>query len=213
LINEYGRTVSVLLNRWATALATPQFQASHITLDSLTSTLAPAAERSFQRLIQALFREELLDSSTRTYDKHGRCWLPLADRARLCFDYLLPGHMASWQLRGGITTYSDDHPPRKIQFPSELMSLLNNALKPPADAEVLRRLNEELDDSFINDTLCLAFHEQWTLRLQASMDAANNDNLLSWLKDASSINDPTLLLEQWAHSDTHGTPTTRPSLA
>ena len=55
-----------LLERWAEALATPQFLANRITLDALINTLVPAAERSFQRLIQALFREGLLDPNTRT---------------------------------------------------------------------------------------------------------------------------------------------------
>ena len=62
-----------LLERWGEALATPPFQTNHITLDALINTLAPAAERSFQRLIQALFREGLLDPSTRTYDERGQC--------------------------------------------------------------------------------------------------------------------------------------------
>ncbi|CAI8934333.1 D-ornithine---citrate ligase [Pseudomonas sp. IT-P253] len=197
MTNDDSRKPQALLGRWSEALGTPQFRARHITLDSLISTLIPAAERSFQRLIQALLREGLLDASTRTYDEHCRCWLTLPDRTRLCFDHLLPGRMSSWDLRGDITAYGDNHPPRKIQFPSELMTLLNNSLESSADAAVLHRLNEELDDSFVNDTLCLAFHEQWTLQLHASMDAVHRDNLLSWLKDEPGVTNPTSLLEQW----------------
>lgn len=73
----------LLLERWSEALATPQFQANNITLDALINALAPAAERSFQRLIQALFREGLLAPSTRTYDEHGHCWLALPDQSSL----------------------------------------------------------------------------------------------------------------------------------
>ena len=58
---------NALLKRWSEALATAQFQASHISLQALIKTLAPAAERSFQRLIQALFRESLLDPSCLLY--------------------------------------------------------------------------------------------------------------------------------------------------
>ncbi|WP_256346519.1 hypothetical protein [Pseudomonas tolaasii] len=111
-----------LLERWGEALATPQFQANHITLDALIGTLAPAAERSFQRLIQALFREGLLDPGTRTYDEHGRCWLTLPDQTRLRFDYLRPGRMASWELRGEVTLLREDRPEQKIQFPSQLLT-------------------------------------------------------------------------------------------
>ena len=186
-----------LLERWGEALATPPFQTNHITLDALINTLAPAAERSFQRLIQALFREGLLDPSTRTYDERGQCWLVLPDQSRLRFDHLLPGRMASWDLRGRVTLLRDDHPDLNIQFPSQLLTLLNRRLESPADPEVLGRLNTEIDDSFVNDTLCLAFHEQWTLKLHAAMDPMHQSNLLSHLKHDPSVTNPTSTLEQW----------------
>ena len=62
---------------------------------------------------------------------------------------------------------------------------------------MLNRLNVEIDDSFINDTLCLAFHEQWTLKLHASMDPVYQDNLLRHLKNSPSVINPTSVLEQW----------------
>jgi Siderophore synthetase component len=186
-----------LLERWSEALATPQFQANNITLDALISTLVPAAERSFQRLIQALFREGLLDPSTRTYDERGRCWLALPDQNRLRFDHLRPGRMASWDVRGRVTLLRDGHPDLNIQFPSQLLTLLNRSLESPADPEVLGRLNTEIDDSFVNDTLCLAFHEQWTLKLHAAMGPTHQSNLLSYLKHDPSVTNPTSTLEQW----------------
>lgn len=187
----------LLLERWSEALATAQFKANYITLDSLISTLVPAAERSFQRLIQALFRESLLASHTRTYDEHGQCWLTLPDQSRLRFDHLRPGRMASWDLRGEVTLLRDGHPEQKIQFPSQLLTLLNNALESSADLDVLNRLNTEIDDSFVNDTLCLAFHEQWTHTLHASMAPAHQHNLLSHLKNDPGVTNPTSVLEQW----------------
>ena len=186
-----------LLERWAQALATPQFQADPITLDSLVCTLAPAAERSFQRLIQALFREGLLDPGALEYREHGQCSIALPDHGTLCFDHLLPGRMGSWDLRGHVTLCRDDQPAQKIQFPSQLLTLLNSGLESSADPQVLARLNTEIDDSFINDTLCLAFHEQWTLKLHASMDPVHQNNLLSHLKHDPSVGNPTSVLEQW----------------
>ncbi|ROM53444.1 siderophore synthetase [Pseudomonas poae] len=186
-----------LLNRWGEALAAPQFLANRITLDMLINTLAPAAERSFQRLIQALFREGLLDSGALTYDEHGHCRLPLSNHAHLHFEHLRPGRMASWDLRSHVTLCQANLPEQKIQFPSQLLTLLNNALQTPADPQVLSRLNTEIDDSFVNDTLCLAFHDQWSLRLHASMSPAHQDNLLRYLKDEPSVTNPTSVLEQW----------------
>lgn len=186
-----------LLERWGQALATPQFQASHITLDALIRTLAPAAERSFQRLVQALFREGLLDPGTRTYDALGHCWLTLPDQARLCFAHLQPGRMGSWDLRGHVTLWRERQPAHTLQFPSQLLTLLNSNLEASAAAPVLSRLNAELDDSFVNDTLCLAFHQRWTLRLHASMDLAHQSNLLSYFKNDPQVSNPTSMLEQW----------------
>lgn len=186
-----------LLERWGEALATPQLQANHINRGSLISTLAPAAERSFQRLIQALFREGLLDPGTLTYDERGHCWLALPDQTRLRFDHLRAGRMASWDLRGRVSLVGDGQPEVNIQFPSQLLTLLNHSLETCADPQVLTRLNAEIDDSFVNDTLCLAFHEQWTRRLYAAMDPMHQNNLLSYLKDDPSVTNPTCVLEQW----------------
>lgn len=186
-----------LLKRWGEALVTPQFQTHNVTLDALIDTLAPAAERSFQRLIQALFREGLLAPDTLTQDEQGRHHLPLSDHACLRFDHLRAGRMASWDLRGAVTLVQTGQAARKIQFPSQLLTLLNDTLETPAAPQVLSRLNSEIDDSFVNDTLCLAFHEQWSLRLHASMGPSHQDNLLSHLKDEPSVTNPTSVLEQW----------------
>jgi siderophore synthetase component len=185
------------LERWTEALATPQFKANDITLDALVCTLLPAAERSFQRLIQALFREGLLAPSARRYDEHGQCWIALSGGGQLRFEHLLPGRMGSWDLRGQVTLCRDNQPAQKIQFPSQLLTLLNSDLESSADPLVLARLNTEIDDSFVNDTLCLAFHEQWTHTLHAAMNPAHQGNLLSHLKDDPSVINPTSVLEQW----------------
>ncbi|MBN2978441.1 IucA/IucC family protein [Pseudomonas lactucae] len=192
-----GTPEQALLDRWSQALSTAQFQAKHVTLDVLVNTLQTAAERSFQRLIQALFREELLDPATRTYDDHGRCWLTLPDQSRLRFDHLHPGRMSSWELRGRVTLLSANTPELKLQFPSQLLTLLNCSFETPAEPDVLSRLNTEIDDSFVNDTLCLAFHRQWTLNLHAAMDPAHQGNLLSHLQDDPEVGNCTSVLEQW----------------
>jgi siderophore synthetase component len=186
-----------LLDRWGEALATRQFQARHITIDTLVATLAPACERSFQRLMQALFREGLLDPDTLSHDEHGHGWLTLPDQTRVRFEHLRRGRMASWDLRGKVSVVRAGQPEQRIQFPSQLLTLLNTRLQSSAEPEVLDRLNTEIDDSFINDTLCLAFHEQWTLQLQAAMDPVHQGNLLGYLKNDPGVGNPTSVLEQW----------------
>jgi D-ornithine---citrate ligase len=186
-----------LLSRWSEALDTPAFRSHRITLDHLSNALELASQRSFQRLIQALFRESLINPDDCEYDEHNHCWLPLENGAHLCFEHLSAGRMNSWDVRGSITLHSPANLPQKIQLPSELLAHLSTRLNPPASSEVLERLALELDDSFSNDTLCLAFHHGWTLQLKDRIDSACDDNLLVWLKDSSALENPTSLLEQW----------------
>ncbi|MFJ4145262.1 IucA/IucC family protein [Pseudomonas sp. NPDC089734] len=185
-----------LLSRWSEALETPAFKSRHITLDHLSNALEPALQRSFQRLIQALFRESLLDASTLEYDDRQRCWLPLENGSRLCFEHLSSGRMNSWDVKGDITLHNPTGIAQKIQLPSRLLMLLSTRLNPPASSEVLERLSLELDDSFSNDTLCLAFHQGWTLELKDQIKTGDS-NLLAWIKTNGNLANPTSLLEQW----------------
>lgn len=186
-----------LLSHWSEALGTPAFESHRITLDHLSNALEPAAQRCFQRLMQALFRENLIHPDACEYDSSNRCWLPAGDGARLCFDHLSGGRMNSWDLRGSIVLHTPGKAPQKIQLPSELLAHLSSQLTSTTSSQVLQRLARELDDSFSNDTLCLAFHHGWTERLRERIDTRFDNNLLAWINAGSSLQNPTSLLEQW----------------
>ncbi|MFZ3186417.1 MAG: IucA/IucC family protein [Pseudomonas sp.] len=187
-----------LLSRWGEALGTPSFKARQVTLDHLAQALAPARERSFQRLLQALFREGLLDAQSCAYDEQQHCWLSLGEAgALLRFEHLQAGGMHSWQLRGSVTLYRTQRPPYELQYPSELLQLLRDQLAPPPVAEAFTRLAAELDDSFANDSLCLAYHHCWNQQLQQQTAKQSGANLLAWLKAGFAQSNPSLLLEQW----------------
>ena len=196
-MRAYTQKQQQLLSRWSEALSTEAFQSHRITLDHLCNALAPAAQRSFQRLIQALFREGLITPDACTFDGNNHCWLTLGDGAQLYFDHLCGTRMNSWDVRGSIVLHTPDRQPHKIQLPSELLEYLGTLLNPPACAQVLERLALELDDSFSNDTLCLAFHHGWTERLREQIGAEYDNNLLAWLHASPGHPNPTSLLEQW----------------
>ncbi|MCU1759620.1 siderophore synthetase [Pseudomonas sp. 14P_8.1_Bac3] len=196
-MRAYTQKQQQLLSHWSEALGTEAFQAHRITLDHLSNALEPAAQRCFQRLIQALFRENLIPSDLCSYDDDGHCWLPVGNDAQLSFDRLSGGRMDSWDVRGSVILYTPGKMPHKIQLPSELLGHLSVHFSPAASADVLERLAQELDDSFRNDTLCLAFHHGWTERLIEQIDTEHDDNLLAWLKGGTVPQNPTLLLEQW----------------
>lgn len=86
-----GRTLEIsLVKCWAKAVATPQFQADHITPGSQVCTLATAAERSLQSLFQAVFRESLLTPYALPYREHGQGSETLPNHGDLYFNPRLP---------------------------------------------------------------------------------------------------------------------------
>ncbi|UTW07272.1 IucA/IucC family protein [Pseudomonas benzenivorans] len=187
-----------LLGRWSEALSTEAFRSRQVTLDHLAQALPVARQRSFQRLIQSLLREGLIDADACIHDEHRRCWLALPEPgALLRFDHLEAGRMASWDLRGSVTLCRAAAQPYALQYPSELLQLLSGLLTCSASAETLARLAQELDDSFRNDTLCLAYHQCWNRQLQHELGNGAPDRLLSALRGGSGADNPTLLLEQW----------------
>lgn len=190
--------MQLLLSRWSEALATPAFRSRQVTLDQLIQALPAARERSFQRLIQALLREELLDLSGLSHDARQRAWLPLAETGtRLRFDHLQAGCMGSWQLRGSVALCRPAALPYALLYPSELLHLLSERLDCAVAPATLARLAQELDDSLRNDSLCLAYHQCWNQQLQHELPQRFSGQLLAWLQAGGSRINPTLLLEQW----------------
>ena len=186
-----------LLARWSEALRSQAFRSRNVTLHSLSTHLNLAIERSLQRLIQSLFREGLLDPQACVHDQQHGCWLPFADQSGLRFEYLRQGRMNSWDLRGAINFHEVGKPAVEITFPSQLLTLVRDRLNPVPAQPVIQRLNEELDDSLSNDTLCLGFHRQWTRQLIEGIEPQYNGNLLAWLSRGDAVANPTALLEQW----------------
>lgn len=186
-----------LLCAWGEALATPSFRRQRITLEHLRQALPLASQRSFQRVIQALFREALLNPEKGQYGPFARCSFELEDGQILCFDHLVQGYMSSWELRGAVTLHRPGQSAQTLLFPSQLLACLSSRFTQAVASDVLMRLAGELDNSFTNDTLCMAFHQGWTAQLNARIGSTDDGNLLTWLKDSQTQANPTLLLEQW----------------
>lgn len=92
--------------------------------------------------------------------------------------------MNSWELCGAVTLHCPGQPVQTLLFPSQLLSCLSPRLNPAASPDVLQRLAEELDNSFINYTLSMAFHMGWTEHLKVQSGSVRSNS--------------TLLLGQWA---------------
>lgn len=183
----------LLLARWAEALTTPHFSARSVTLSDLYSALEPAQTRSFQRLVQALLREGLVAATDTVLAAQPFIEVPHAN-ATLRFDYLRPGRMNSWDVRGHINYQVDGQTSYRIAWPSELLTALSGTFEQAPEDAIIARLAAELDDSLINDTLCLAYHNRWSHDLSRSMASCG---LLQGLRRMEAPANPSILLEQW----------------
>lgn len=182
---------------WGEALATQAFKRRGVTRGDLHRAMSLASQRSFQRLIQALFREQLLSADDCQFDLSAGCCLALGNSHSLHFEHLQAGRMNSWELRGKILRHHPGRPIQVLRFPSQLLDCLSSRFSLAVPPDVVQRLCEELDNSFSNDILCLAFHRRWTLQLKAQIGQACGGNLLAWLNTRFSLPNPTLVLEQW----------------
>ncbi|RXZ44957.1 IucA/IucC family protein [Crenobacter cavernae] len=184
--------------RWGEALETPAFQKRQTSVTDLAHAVPLARERSFQRLIQALFREGLLDTAQLVPDGEGRRWLALPQSGKMLrFDALKPGAMRSWQSKGRVWLCTPGVEPREMCYPSELLAALSELFQPAPQALDLLRLAEELDDSLDNDVLCLAYHHSWNQALEQDIAREGAAGLLHWLRAGFGGVNPTALLEQW----------------
>jgi len=182
-----------LQSRWQEALATAAFREAGVDLAQLRASLMPARTRSLQRLLQAVLREALVEASFHPGEP-GPDRLVLRDGTQLCAAHLRPGRMDSWALAGGLSLQRPGALAEEITWPSQLLVRLSEHFtQPPSDA-ALQRLVEELDDSLINDTLCLAFNARWSQALLAQTPGLG---LLDGLRHLAAPANPTLLLEQW----------------
>lgn len=185
-----------LLSSWSEALGTEAFTSRHIDLGHLIKTFEQAAQQSFQRLLQALLREGLLDLD-RLEPEGPNHWLTLPDGSRLCFPHLIPTRMGSWDIQGCITLHRQGYASQKLLFPSRLLTLLCPLLEPSPPPEVEQRLVLELDDCLANATLCQAFHLGWSRHLGEHAKREGSTTLLPWLRITRTLENPTALLEQW----------------
>lgn len=183
----------LLRSRWSQALSTQAFKARAITLEHLQAALGVARVRSLQRLTQALLREGLAKADWEPYNSTGKIF-KLTDQARVRFEYLVAGGMSSWDLRGHVFVQRAGQAEQLLRWPSELLAVMGQSFAQQPSAQVVARVSDELDDSLINDTLCLAYHGSWSRALSLQF---GEGGLLAGLRHMDKSGNPSLLLEQW----------------
>ena len=150
---------------WQHALATPAFQAASIRLPDLEAALVQARRRSFGRLLQALWREQLLDSSALVWQTDTQARLVLPQQAALYFHGLSAAPMAAWTLNGDVYWQPPHGAAQMVLSPATLLHHLQALLGPEIHPQQFQRLVAELDNSCLNDALCLAYHHYLLTRM------------------------------------------------
>ncbi|MGN6261838.1 MAG: NRPS-independent rhizoferrin synthetase [Ralstonia sp.] len=147
-----------------------------------------ARRRVLSRLLQALFREALLNADQLIADTRADVTLlPIwQQRVLLRFTGLRPGALGSWTLTGDVAVLAHDRPPTPIERPSALLHWLTPMLDigDATDAHrlaAIARLATELDNSQDNDTLCQAYRLVWGERLAAEHRVAASQDALALL--------------------------------
>ena len=162
---------------------------------------AEARRRGLEKLVQALFREKLLNTETQLIaDGPEVSWLPLwGQRTLLRFEGLHFRGIGACRLHGDVHYYAVAGGAKRIATPSELLRLLAPALPIETGREALQRLCRELDDSVINDALGRQFRRQFSGEWQAHQrrqDSPPPSAFITALRGSCHSN-PSLLLEQW----------------
>lgn len=188
-----------ILSKWIEALETETFKQREVTLDDLIIAKSQALKGSCQRLIQALFRERILQISSCQVSPSGMACLTVNNDRSIHFDSLKAGPMDSWSLSGVVTVSEKNTATRVIELPSELLAALSPLLRMDQTHSAISGLQAELDDSFANDILSLAFRRRWAIQLRAAATDNGYSNTLDSLRAEKSTN-PTALLEQWGTS-------------
>ncbi|WP_341959330.1 IucA/IucC family protein [Pseudomonas sp. RC10] len=172
------------------------FTHHRITEENVTIALQKSSQRALQRLTQAMLREGIIQSNTLTLLPDGNRSLPLTSTTELVFEDLIDHRMSAWSLGGRVLIHHKGLPASPLTLPSELLEYVLAVSDDIADADVLTRLSAEIDNSFMNDILCVAFHDAWSRRLAASSREHGSNSFLADLRDTPAVN-TSLVLEQW----------------
>lgn len=165
-----------------------------IATDAADPARQEAGVRALQRMLQALFREGLLQRE-HLIAEGAISWLPLwSQQAMLRFEGLQLGRIGDCRVAGTIAFYRTGERPRQVATASALLACIAPSLHGAAPDDVAR-LMQELDNSFENDLLCLRYRRQWAAELRAELGSARK-HFIAALREQGHAN-PALLLEQW----------------
>ncbi|MGH8808859.1 MAG: IucA/IucC family protein, partial [Noviherbaspirillum sp.] len=158
-------------------------------------SLLEARKRGLQRMLQALFRENLL-LKEHLIVEGSIAWLPLwSQQGLLRFDGLQIGRIGDCRLSGPISYYKTGERPRAVPTASVLLACVADALAGQTSHDDLRRLIRELENSMDNDALCLNYRRTWAPQLMAAL-GREQSSFIAAVRNATHSN-PALLLEQW----------------
>lgn len=160
---------------------------------------------ALRRLVRCLFAERLLDPRALRFTPGRReATLPLRDPGTLLrFEDLRPAPAATFVNHGAVAYIAPGEPPRTIETAAQLVDVVRGALDiQPAD-DAVAALKSDIDNSTANDAQARDHRAGWNAALAAQIGAGGARGLIDHLRQAMSVRDAAILLDQWGSLEGH----------
>lgn len=169
------------------AIKSKEFKQRKVTMSYIFNSYVKAQQRCFQRIIQSLLREKIISNNV-FINEEGNCHVlyPGQNSGKLVI-YNLSFHSMDSVILNGDIIHIKDNIKTKVETPSYLLNLIQNCFLINIAENVLTNVCNEIDNSMINDVLCLSYHNKW------SNDIAN----IGLPEIARMKHSGLILLEQW----------------
>lgn len=185
-MNQYTQQKTVL-TMMLEAITSVEFNRKRIGLAYLFYAYDEARRRSFKRIIQALFREQILDKSMLVVNNDGTYTMKLCTGSgEIVFYGLSFYRMDSVIFNGKVIYVQQNGDYINIEIPSHLIEVLRENFVIDFGYDAVTNLCIEVDNSMFNDVICLAYHKKW-----------NEDLSVIDLFNTMSEYNRLIVLEQW----------------
>lgn len=164
-----------------------------------------AQRNAMRRVIRCLFAENILDPGKLVFiGNHHAAIFPIwGQKCLLCFDDLQKSPANTFTNHGDITVIHEDGRRQAVSTVADLIDLLLPCFDfDPADSGA-ENLKRDIANSIDNDVLARAFRKDWNDQLQQAIKDHHAGGLIEYLRQAYSVRDAAILLDQWGSLEGH----------
>ncbi len=200
--SQEEQELSVQEREWLSGLDEDIFYAKDLSPRTVAQNISKARSQCLKQLIQAALRERLMGDGVMLCptEKGDDIVVPLW-RANILL--VIRGTRRASLGRYPEFRYievlgENINLPRRLTNPIEFLTFLARELGPSADAENNASFSRDIENTILNDTLCITFRQAWNVKIHQQATAQGYDSLVAWLWNGRITQNTELYLEQWA---------------